>query len=129
SLAGLPVGGKLGPAIRRGLAGAGSGGGLGGLEHAAGHLVEGLGVSDVDLAGGARLVGAVGAHLGAVALVVGGDIGRGEDGDGVGVSQGDRVVAARSGVGGMVLGAFVDAGQVADQADGAVGAQPPRMTR
>ena len=74
SLAGLPVGGGLGPAIWPGLAGAGSGGGLGGLEHAAGHLVEGLGVPEVDLAGGAGLVGAVGAHLGAVALVVGGDI-------------------------------------------------------
>ena len=54
-------------------------GGSGGLEHAVGDPVEGFGVPAVGLAGGAGLVGAVGAHPGAVALVVGGDVRRGED--------------------------------------------------
>src|SRR5882724_8394309 len=91
SLAGLPVGGGLGPAIWSGSAGADSGGSFEGPEHAVGHLVEGLGVVQVGLAVRAGLVGTVGAHLDAVALVVGGDIRRGEHGAGVGAGEGDDV--------------------------------------
>jgi len=67
-------------------------GGSGGLEHAVGDPVEGFGVAGVGLAGGTGLVGAFGAHLGAVALVVGGDIGCGEDRGDVGVGEDDGVL-------------------------------------
>jgi hypothetical protein len=54
--------------------------GFGGLEYVVGQLVVGVGVVEAGLAGGAGLVGAVGAHLGAVAHVVGGDIQRDQHG-------------------------------------------------
>lgn len=47
------------------------GGGLGGLDELGGHLVVGVGGLKPPLAGGAGLVGAVGAGGGSVALVVG----------------------------------------------------------
>ena len=56
------------------------GGGLGGLVHLAGQLVVGVGGLQAPLAGGAGLVGAVGAGLGPVALVFGGFVQRGEQG-------------------------------------------------
>ena len=87
---------------------------------------------EAGLAGGAGLVGAVGAHLGAVALVVGGDVQRGQDGADVGAGEEDGVgfclpagcpgCGVRRGRGlvevgavGGVAGAFVDVGEVADQ--------------
>ena len=76
---------------RLGLAVVSGRGGFGGLEHAVGHLVVGLGVAEAVVAGGAGLVGAVGAHLGAVALVVGGDIQRDQHGLQVAGRDDDRV--------------------------------------
>jgi len=64
-------------------------GGSGGLEHAVGDPVEGFGVAEMCLAGGTGLVGAFGAHLDAVALVIGGDVRRGEDSADLGVSEAD----------------------------------------
>ena len=55
-------------------------GGFSGLEHAVGHLVVGMRVTEAGLAGWAGLVGAVGAHLGAIAHVIGGDIQRDQHG-------------------------------------------------
>src|ERR1039457_693488 len=88
------------------------------------------------LAGGAGLVGAVGAYLGAVAHVVGGDIQRDQHGLPVAGRDDDRGTAVWAGRLGcrlrgwrlvdggpvrVVLGAFVDACQVADEEDGAAG--------
>ncbi len=74
SLSGLPVGARVRPA-RAGRRMAGRGlpraGGLGGLGHLLGQLVVGIGGVQAPFAGGAGLVGAVGACLGPVALVFG----------------------------------------------------------
>jgi hypothetical protein len=67
-------------------------GGSGGLKHAVGDPVEGFGVAGVGLAGGTGLVGAFGAHPGAVALVVGGDVRRDEDRADIGVGEDDGVL-------------------------------------
>ena len=64
-------------------------GGFGGLEHAVGDPVEGFDVAEVGLAVGTGLVGAVGAHLDAGALVVVGDVRRSEDSADLGVSEDD----------------------------------------
>src|ERR1039457_5100896 len=136
---GLRAGGE--PGLRGGVGwlglAVGSGpGGFGGLEHAVGQLVVGLSVVEAGLAGGAGLVGAVGAHLGAVAHVVGGDIQRDQHGLPLAGRDHDRVTAVRAGrlrcrrrercrVNGgterMVLRALVDTGQVADEKDSPAG--------
>ena len=87
---------------------------------------------EAGLAGGAGLVRAVGAHLGAVAHVVGGDIQRDQHGLQLAGRDDDRIMAVLAGrlgcrlrerrrvdnvPGRVVLGAFAPAGQVADEED------------
>jgi len=64
-----------------------------GLEHAVGNPVEGFDVVEVGPAAGTGLVGAVRAHLDAVALVIGGDVRCGEDGADLGGSENDGALA------------------------------------
>ena len=101
----------------------------------AGHLVVGPGGLQAALARWAGLVRAASAHLCAVALVVGGDVQHGEHGADVGAAEDDGVLPGlpadgqgrrhrdEVSAGRVVLGAFADAGQVADEADGAAGVQ------
>ena len=103
-----------------------------------GEAFVGAGRVEAVLAGSAGLVRAVRAGRRAVPLVVGGLIERGQDDGHPGASDRLRVLAdggpglRRAGVAGFgrlrevradrcFLGAFVDAGQVADESDGAAG--------
>src|ERR1035441_3426286 len=137
SLARLPVGCGVRMTRRNcraawlGLSGVGGPGSCGGLQHLGGHLVVGLGVVEPGLAGQTGLVRAVGAGGGAVVLVVGGYVERGDDSADFGAGEDDRVVCvrvgwswfdgrARRGVGevGGVAGAVVDVSEVEDRSDG-----------
>ena len=69
----------------------------GGLQHLGGHLVVGLDVAEPGLAGPTGLVRAVSAGGGAVELVVGGYVERGDDSADVGAGENDRVICVRVG--------------------------------
>jgi hypothetical protein len=103
------------------------------LDELSAQVVICLGVLEARLAGQAGLAGAVGAGLGAVALVVGGYVQGGQEGPDVAGRDEDGVLAGwlgrrRFGPGRrdladvgperVVLGAFVDAREVADEQDG-----------
>ena len=109
SLAGLEAGCRICLARREGAAAgfglvAAGGAGISCLVYLGGQAVVRLGVPETGLACGAGLVGAVGAQLGAVACVVGGDVQRDHDGLDVAVGDHDLVLgglAAGFGMGGQ----------------------------
>ncbi len=130
SLAGLPVSGIAGliggqaTADGLGLAAVRILGGFGFLEDLNGQLVVFPGALQAGLAGRAGLVGAVGA----VALVPGGLVHGGQDRADAPVGEGDGTRSrrggrdpAQAGADRVVLSAYPDPGQVADQADGTAG--------
>jgi len=117
--------------------------GLGRLDQLSAQAVIGLSIPQARFAGRTRLIGAIGAELSAVALVIGGDIQGDQDGlDLTGHNQ-DGVLPGRFGRralrlgryladGGaerVVQGAFVDVRQVADQNDDPGGSRGCRAGR
>src|SRR5712691_3174284 len=128
SLAGLSVGcmaglaGGQAGAAGFGLVAVSSPGGFGFLQDLCSQMVILLGALQAGLAGQAGLVRAVGAGLGAIALVLGGLVQGGQDRADVPAGEGDGRRGRdldQVGAGRVVLGAFPDPGQVADEADGA----------
>jgi hypothetical protein len=129
-LAGLPV------CCRLELAGGGGGGrGFGGLDQVCGEAVVGAGMLEAGPAGRTGLASAPGAGRDAVAFIVGSDVQGGQEGldlvgrdaDGVLRDRFGRCAFGRGRPGlvvraeRVVLGAFIDVRQVADEQDGAAG--------